>query len=438
MERCRQGLVGWLRRLLSADQIVDTHKRRRTLLLGAILLIALSFTLSLLVIRIFTEFIVHDDASQIGFDVFFIVISALLLGIYLLRRGLVQVVAFALLSLFLLCCLHGSFTWGIDLYTINIIYPLLILLAAVLFGRRFAFLMLFTVMLSLSVIFFLHDQEIVAVSREWRLGGPDIFNLLTIVLAYLFMSLVAWLTVREIERALLAEQALNAKLRTALNQLLSVSTFVEMGKLSAGLLHDLKQPLSVLHILAKDAHDEQLQNSLAEIDDLLVLNQSQRVQRPHFELFSLHAEANRIISLFKYKLAEQGAKVILQSKADFDLYADRQVFHKVLTNLLMNAIEALQPETTNRHILISWARNRLGLKITVKDFGVGMTIEQQQQLFTPRFSAKDSLGLGLYLSNEAMRRAYQTKISFRSEFGFGSSFTIHIKNRYLYEDNRAR
>lgn len=450
MERHRKIMVSWLRRLLSVDQIVDAHKRRRTMLVGIATLTALFFTLSLLSIRFIAGFAQHQATNQESLLLLSLVALLIAANIYLLRRGLVNLASIILLNLILLCCLRGSLTWGIDLYTINILYPLLILLAAILLGRRFAFLFLLLIMFALTSIFVAHEMKWFMPNHGWRAGAPSIFNLLTLLAAYVLMSLFAWLTVRQLENSLHQEQQLNRQLQHAkthleaqvrartrsleklqLEQLLGVSNFVELGKLTAGLLHDLKQPLSVLHIAAANHPDQSLRESLMEIDDLLLLQQRQSAVSPHYEMFSVLTEVQRVVSLCKYKLQAVRARVVIQSNNDLDLYADRAVFHKVLANLLINAIESLSETAANRHILLSWRRNRLGLRLSVKDFGRGMTQAESAKLFTPRFSTKNSLGLGLYLANETMQQAYGTTISFRSEIAKGSTFTIYIKNRFI-------
>jgi two-component system NtrC family sensor kinase len=452
MERCRERLVLWLRRLLLTERILDENKRRRTLLVGSIIAASFVFIFSLFAIRLLTEFSDPSEVNQESLVVFFFSLSVIGGSFYLLRRGLVGIVSIVILFLMLFCCLRASLTWGIDLYTVNIMYPLIILLSAMLLGRRFAFLILLLVIVSLVLIFFLHQNEIRMVSRTWRVGQPDFFNLLTIILAYSFMSLLAWITVRELEKSLLKAHQLNFSLEKAkshlqekveertqslekmqLEQLLSISAFVELGKLSAGLLHDIRQPLSVLHLLAARYKQNDFNEALAEITTLLSLNQRQTNNSTNFELFSLQQEIAGVVSLFKYKLDDCSTSIVIQNASDLDLYADRAVFHKVLANLLMNAIESLSTKSDNRTILISWKRNRLGLKLFVKDFGVGISQENQALIFTPRFSSKGSLGLGLYLSNQSMREIYGTAITFRSELNRGSVFTMYIKNKFIYE-----
>jgi len=432
--------------------VIDERKKRRILLIAVANIATILFVLFLIFIRFLTIFADHDGAHQENFTTLFAILFILIGSFYLLRKGWPDFTAVIILFLMLFSCLRGSWIWGIDLYTINAIYPILILLSALLLGRRFAFLFLMLIISSLTVIYFAHRSEIVSVSHTWRMGTPSIYNLLTIISTYAFISLLSWMTVRELEKSLTRTTQLNVNLQKAkshleekvkertraleklqLEQLLSVSSFVELGKLSAGLLHDLRQPLSVLHLLAARYKEQDFTDALSEISTLLSLNQRQTNCSANSELFSLQQEVAGVISLFKYKLDDCSARIVIQNTSDLDLYADRAVFHKVLANLLINAIESLSSQSANRTILISWQRNRLGVKLFVKDFGAGINQEDQVLIFTPRFSSKGSLGLGLYLSNQSMKEIYGTAITFRSDVNRGSIFIMHIKNKFIYE-----
>jgi len=74
------------------------------------------------------------------------------------------------------------------------------------------------------------------------------------------------------------------------------------------------------------------------------------------------------------------------------------------------------------------------LLIKIKDYGIGINKINLPLIFNPYFTLKNknqSLGLGLYASQQAMVKAYETKIKVESLFFSGSTFTLYIKNKFL-------
>ena len=107
---------------------------------------------------------------------------------------------------------------------------------------------------------------------------------------------------------------------------------------------------------------------------------------------------------------------------------DRNRLGQVIMNLLSNAIK-YSPQA-NKIIITSNAKEEM--KLCVQDFGIGIPLSQQPKLFTRFFrvthektNTYPGLGLGLYISNEIIKRHSGT-IDFKSEEGKGSTFCISL------------
>ena len=103
---------------------------------------------------------------------------------------------------------------------------------------------------------------------------------------------------------------------------------------------------------------------------------------------------------------------------------------QVLSNLLSNAIDAVQPLGGGRLLLRShagreWTTGRPGLVITVADTGRGMPASVARRIFEPFYTTKGAsgTGLGLWVSNEIVRRHHGT-LRFRSSEKEGRSGTV--------------
>lgn len=108
---------------------------------------------------------------------------------------------------------------------------------------------------------------------------------------------------------------------------------------------------------------------------------------------------------------------------------DRNRLAQVIMNLLSNAIK-YSPNKEKVIVTSEVAENKI--RICIKDFGIGIPISQQPKLFTRFFRASNDktntypgLGLGLYISNEIIKR-HQGTIDFKSEEAKGSTFCVTL------------
>ena len=91
-------------------------------------------------------------------------------------------------------------------------------------------------------------------------------------------------------------------------------------------------------------------------------------------------------------------KIAFEKKIEKDLWAivDRKEFSKIVDNLLMNSIQAVQ-ENPEPHISLSLLRkNTDRIELVVRDNGKGIESEDREKIFLPSFSTKERGGLGLF------------------------------------------
>lgn len=97
---------------------------------------------------------------------------------------------------------------------------------------------------------------------------------------------------------------------------------------------------------------------------------------------------------------------------------------EVLTNLLLNAIEAMP---RGGDIILQTLVEANGVSVEIRDTGVGMTADVRRRLFDPFFTTKGARGTGLGLSvSQAIIKGHQGTLTVDSEPGRGTTFIITL------------
>ena len=120
------------------------------------------------------------------------------------------------------------------------------------------------------------------------------------------------------------------------------------------------------------------------------------------------------------------------------LHGDRDRLSQVLSNIITNAIK-YSPNADN--VIVSTAVTKDSIQIKVKDFGIGIPQGQQLKLFNRFFRASEvktntfpGLGLGLYISNEIVKR-HSGRLTFESKEGKGSTFCVELPKQPAISQN---
>ncbi len=103
---------------------------------------------------------------------------------------------------------------------------------------------------------------------------------------------------------------------------------------------------------------------------------------------------------------------------------DRTQLIRVVTNLVKNGIQAIPEDSENPKIEVRVFSDNDEVKITVEDNGSGITDENKEKVFEPKFTTKTSgMGLGLAMVKNIVE-TYSGSITFVSQQGKGTTFTV--------------
>jgi len=205
-------------------------------------------------------------------------------------------------------------------------------------------------------------------------------------------------------------KTLRQKLAAAETSLLQSEKLAAMGRVAAGIAHELNNPLGVVLMYAHLLLDECDPRSPERDDAAVIAEQADRCKKIvagllHFarqdEVCRTPTNIDDLIdrTMRTVKTPDGIAVRIEHAAADPIAAVDADQIVQVLTNLANNAIAAM--EKKGGPLTIRTTDNNDGLHIAVADAGVGIAAENLKRIFDPFFTTKPmdkGIGLGLAVS----------------------------------------
>jgi signal transduction histidine kinase len=228
---------------------------------------------------------------------------------------------------------------------------------------------------------------------------------------------------------------INTRLRNTQMQLVQSEKLAAIGQLTAGIVHDVKNPLAAIQgmtdMLLKDPSlpSEARQdigvihrsavNATKIVTDLLKFA---RQAPPELKSQDLRETVYTAMYLNRYIIRQANVKVIAEV-ADQPIMAtyDALQVEQVLINLIQNAVQAM-PQ--GGYLKVALAKTNGTAKIALFDTGSGIPPENLKRIFDPFFTTKEN-GTGLGLSTSyGIISSHQGEIVVQSQLGKGTCFTI--------------
>jgi PAS domain S-box-containing protein len=224
----------------------------------------------------------------------------------------------------------------------------------------------------------------------------------------------------DVTRQKLAEESLrkNEKLAT-------------VGRLAATIAHEINNPLAgvtnLLYLLrTNESLDATAREYLALAEQELgrvthISNQALGFYRDTKAPvpIDLGKAIRDIVALYQSKLSAKNIKVDIRCELKLEIIALAGEIRQVLSNLIVNAIDAMNPggilRVHSRHSR-EWKNGGVaGVRFTISDTGCGISSEQRKSLFEPFYTTKQDVGtgLGLWISKQLIEK-HGGSIRFRS------------------------
>ncbi len=209
-----------------------------------------------------------------------------------------------------------------------------------------------------------------------------------------------------------------------------------LGKMAAGIAHEIRNPLGTLRGFAQ-FFGNQLEFSpdgknyselmISEIDRLNQtvsgLLQFSRPREPQRQEIAVDTLFDKTLSMMEADISSKNVEIQCRKATGISINADPDLMLQVLMNLLKNSINATPAGGT---ISLSCQRDDNFVRITISDNGCGMSQEIRERMFDPFYTTtRSGTGLGLAVSHQIVDQ-HGGVFEVATELQEGTSITIRL------------
>lgn len=210
----------------------------------------------------------------------------------------------------------------------------------------------------------------------------------------------------------------------------------EMAKQVA---HEIKNPLTPMRLTVQsfqrrfDVNDPNIKQKVDDYSKTLIqqIDTMNSVASAFSNFASMPAQKNENLNVVK--VVQLALEIFNENYIRFESQEksiitkmDRTHLIRIITNLVKNAIQSIPESETAPKILVSIKKSDNNVLLEVKDNGIGISIENKNRIFEPKFTTKSSgMGLGLGIIKNIVENHNGT-ISFESEPEKGTCFRVSL------------
>lgn len=448
-------ITKFLHKAVDPRAVGEDDRRREfifnVLIMGLLVLGTSSFLLVLF------KFITMGSSYQGVNPIFVFIPVAIYSTLYALsRRAHYRFASYTLIAIIFLIGTATMYMWGIQLNIGTLIYALVVVMAGILIGTRFAVIVTALSALLLLSLVYLAEKKIHLPDISWNQATGNYADAITFSVALGIIALVSWLSNREIYKSLNRARKSEAMLKeerdllevrveertkelkeTQLEKMMQLYRFAEFGRISAGLLHDLTNPLTAVELNLEQLNSKKrsglVKRALAGIhhmEEYVDAARKQFKKQTEMKVFSVQDEILQAIKILSQKARRARVGINMEKiRPAAELYGNPIKFNQLMVNLLSNAVDAYDRQTGKaaREVSIGVKKNKKDVVITVKDQGRGFPQRNAQKIFEPFYTTKKSgkgMGIGLSISKNIVNNDFFGTITAKSSTKSGTTFTI--------------
>jgi len=231
----------------------------------------------------------------------------------------------------------------------------------------------------------------------------------------------------------------------AIHELEQTQKLSAIGRLAAGVAHEINNPLSIINEksgLMKDllafSGDFAKKERFEQLVDGVIRSVGRcktithrllgfaRRKEVHFEALNLNALIKDVIGFLEKEMVYRNIDLRLQAADEMPaISSDQGQLQQVFLNIMTNALGAVGDG--GRITLTTWEEDPKTVGVSIQDNGAGMSEETIQRIFDPFFTTKKSggTGLGLFITYGIVKKL-GGDIKVHSKEGEGSTFTVYL------------
>jgi signal transduction histidine kinase len=254
------------------------------------------------------------------------------------------------------------------------------------------------------------------------------------------------------------KQLEDSRARLAANERLA-----SLGRISAGLAHEINTPVaSAMNSLQQakhlaeeyevsidnksvtdsDHHEiaKELRQALTTTDSSLerlgefVRRMRGQVRAPSgkndFEAVRVVQDA---LAMLEHRAKKANVQLVFEAPPPFLFYGDAARFSQVVSNLVVNALDACEDHwTSSSTVTVRLEQTPEGLRLEVQDNGAGIPKHLKEKIFEPLFTTKEvgkGTGLGLAIIQDIVYGHFDGSIRLESEVGAGTTFYVVLPSQ---------
>jgi two-component system NtrC family sensor kinase len=214
-----------------------------------------------------------------------------------------------------------------------------------------------------------------------------------------------------------------------------------MGQMAAGVGHEINNPLTSIigfsQLLERQNLPEETKEKIKVIgkeakrianvvQGLMTFARQEGLRKEHVDINDL---LDQILKLRSYELSARNIHAIREFVPDLPRIAgDGAQLQQVFINLIVNAEEEITAARGQGHIWIKTETIPDGVRLSIRDDGLGIRPENMEKIFTPFFTTRGvgaGTGLGLSVCYGIISR-HGGKIYAQSRFGDGATFIVEL------------
>lgn len=429
--------------------ISSTALPQNPTLILKVLLNGTFFVVTLLFLLLLVSYFIRGNTYVLWRIEACIVVLVYLLGIrYYIEKKRTTVASLLLIGFYTVLAALMLSLWSINDSIGILILGFVVVLAGVTLGARYILFAAFGVIalmafLQLAVTLGITHPDIS--SFKIPAGFGDVIGYATI---FVIISLVSWLSRRQMEHALFQARAAETALEherdqlevrleertrklqeVQLQEMQQLYRFAELGQLSTLLLHELANHLTVLTLDMEDIQERHTgskaiihaQESIGYLEAMVAQTRLQLQDRNEPVQFSIVTVLKKTIKELRTKARKAHVLIELEHSDAADVLevtGDPIRLGQILSIIITNAIEAsasFRKKVDNARVEVLVRRHEDTIEIHVSDWGAGISEADRKRLFEPfQSTKKDGMGIGLFIAKQTIEMHFKGTIRLKA------------------------